>query len=210
MTKVEAIIKVMNDYNGIATLQLIYNEIEKYYPNVKNSKDWTAGIRGVLYRELGKKFKRIDTSTYALIEYDDLNLLPFDCRIGVTEKEILTSVRLQQNKYRNNLLKVLKMCPFTGITDKRLLVASHIKPWCLSTSEEKMDIYNGFILSPLYDRLFDSGLITFTNEKKVIYSSSLSKETMKIIKYKDEYCENLPIEGREEYLYFHNTKIFRK
>jgi predicted restriction endonuclease len=145
-----------------------------------------------------------------LIEYNEFDLLPIDCRIGVTEKEIITKVRIQQSKYRNNLLKVLKKCPFTGITDKRLLLASHIKPWSLSTSEEKLDIYNGFILSPLYDKLFDSGLITFTNEKKIIYSSSLSKETMEIIKYKNDYCESLPVEGREEYLYFHNTKIFRK
>jgi hypothetical protein len=63
MTKVEAIIKIMNNYNGIATLQLIYNEIEEYYPNVKKSKDWTAGIRGVLYRELGKNLRRL---TYQL------------------------------------------------------------------------------------------------------------------------------------------------
>ena len=70
MTKVEAIERVMLDYGGIATLNVIYSEIEKYYPNAKASKEWEAGIRGVLYRDLGKRFKKIDTSVYALVNYD--------------------------------------------------------------------------------------------------------------------------------------------
>lgn len=52
MTKVEAIIKIMEDNGGVATLSQIYNKISTYYPNARASKEWTAGIRGVLYREL--------------------------------------------------------------------------------------------------------------------------------------------------------------
>jgi hypothetical protein len=52
MTKVEAIKKVLEDHNGIATWEIIYSEIEKYYPAAKTSVEWEAGIRGVLYREL--------------------------------------------------------------------------------------------------------------------------------------------------------------
>ncbi len=208
MTKVDAIERLMIDYNGVITLELIYNEIEKYYPNAKQSKDWQAGLRGVLYRELGKRFKRVDVSTYSLISYDEINLLPEDCRDRVTEKEIMAKVRVQQGKFRSNLLKSLRECPFTGITDERLLIASHIKPWCICTSQEKMDIHNGFILSPLYDKLFDYGLITFTKQKKILYSSTISPDTLSLIKYPMEYCERLPIAGREIYLEFHNNKIF--
>lgn len=213
MTKVEAIERVMLDYGGIATLNVIYSEIEKYYPNAKASKEWKAGIRGVLYRDLGKRFKKIDTSVYALVNYDLDNLIPNatdDKKIATTEKEVIAQVRLYQSKYREQLLKHLKQCPFTGITDKRLLVASHIKPWCLSSSEEKLDIYNGFILSPLYDRLFDQGLITFTSDKHIIYSSTLSAKTLAIIRIDNDYCENLPAAHREKYLQFHNEKIFIK
>lgn len=49
MTKVEAIAKVMEDNGGTASLEIIYDNICKYYPNAKDSKDWEAGIRGVLY-----------------------------------------------------------------------------------------------------------------------------------------------------------------
>ena len=37
MTKVEAIKKLLEDNGGIATWEIIYNEIEKYYPKAKVS-----------------------------------------------------------------------------------------------------------------------------------------------------------------------------
>ena len=36
MTKVEAIKKVMEDNGGTASLDVIYNNVCKYYPNAKN------------------------------------------------------------------------------------------------------------------------------------------------------------------------------
>lgn len=208
LTKVEAIKAIMLEYNGVATLQIIYNEIEKYYPSAKQSKEWEAGLRGVLYRDLGKTFKKIDDATYSLIDFQVTNLLPRNERIGVTEKEVFTKIRTLQYKYRQNLLKNLKYCPITMVSDKRLLVASHIKPWCFSNDKEKMDIYNGFVLTPLYDKLFDRGLITFTANKELYISSTLSIETVNKLKIKEGKYENLPVLGREEYLKFHNEKIF--
>jgi len=71
MTKVEAIQQVMEDNHGTASLEIIYENIEKYYPAAKISNDWTAGIRGVLYREIRnkKRFKKIGLSIYALADY---------------------------------------------------------------------------------------------------------------------------------------------
>lgn len=73
MTKVEAITKVMEDNNGTATLSDIYRNIEKYYPTAKDSKNWEAGLRGVLYREIRNKhrFKKIGLSIYALLDYKE-------------------------------------------------------------------------------------------------------------------------------------------
>lgn len=63
MTKVEAIAKVMEDNGGTASLDIIYRNICKYYPDAKSSKEWEAGIRGVLYREIrnNRRFKKIDS-----------------------------------------------------------------------------------------------------------------------------------------------------
>ncbi|HEY9551508.1 MAG TPA: hypothetical protein VIQ97_04410 [Prevotella sp.] len=71
MTKVEAIAKVMEDNGGTASLETIYNHICKYYPTAKQSANWAAGIRGVLYREINnnRRFKKIGLSIYALMDY---------------------------------------------------------------------------------------------------------------------------------------------
>ena len=71
MTKVEAIEHVLQDNGGAASWSYIYDNIVRYYPAAKVSKEWEAGIRGVLYRDLNKRFKRVGLSLYALIDYKE-------------------------------------------------------------------------------------------------------------------------------------------
>jgi len=73
LTKVEAIKKVLEEFNGAATWEQIYDNIEKYYPAAKASIAWKEGIRGVLYREIskGRNFKRIGLGIYALKDYKE-------------------------------------------------------------------------------------------------------------------------------------------
>jgi len=212
MTKIEAMIQLMKDYNGIVTWSIIYNEIEKYYPNAKKSAEWESGLRGVLYRDIkdNNRIMKIDTGTFSLTNYDIRNLIPDNNTDLITDREVFLKIRIAQNKFRDSLLKELKICPITQISDKRILVASHIKPWCLSTSKEKLDINNGFILSPLYDKLFDIGLITFTNDKYLLLSKSLDKRTIINLNLSEKKYELLPVKNREEYLEFHRNKIFIK
>src|SRR5437870_2321219 len=68
MTKVEAIVRVMEQNGGAATLQEIYQKAGRYYKGVKASHEWQAGLRGVLYREIrnGTTFMKIDGATYVL------------------------------------------------------------------------------------------------------------------------------------------------
>ena len=76
MTKVEAIRKLMEDNGGTATWDIIYDNIEKYYPAAKEMKEWQAGIRGVLYREIknNRNFKKIGLGIFALREYEEEKL----------------------------------------------------------------------------------------------------------------------------------------
>ena len=71
MTKIEAIVKLMEDNGGAASLKYIYENITKYYPTAKQSAEWEAGLRGVLYREIKKQhlFKKVGLSIYALADY---------------------------------------------------------------------------------------------------------------------------------------------
>ena len=68
MTKVEAIKKVMEQNGGRANWAEIYQKVGRYYKGAKASKEWQAGIRGVLYREIrnGRTFIKISDATFAL------------------------------------------------------------------------------------------------------------------------------------------------
>ena len=102
-------------------------------------------------------------------------------------------------------------CPITLISDDRLLIASHIKPWVLSDDFEKTDPKNGFMLTPTFDRLFDRGFLSFTNDKRTILSPFLSNMTYSKLGISDnKIITKLPTEGREEYLEFHRKNILKK
>jgi len=213
MTKVEAIKKLLEDNGGIATWEIIYNEIEKYYPKAKVSREWQAGIRGVLYREIKNKksFKKIDEGTFAILNYDERNLVLPDTitKDKETTKEIITKVRVGQAQFRKKLILSLKKCPITKIDDSRILNASHIKPWVMSDNQERLDAKNGFLFSPTFDKLFDRGFITFSNNKEIIISSTLAQKNIDRLNiHSGQQFEDLPVIGREEYLEYHRNKIF--
>lgn len=127
------------------------------------------------------------------------------------EDKSLRLARDGQGKYRELLLEQCRFCPFTMIADERLLIASHIKPWAASSRTEKIDPYNGYILSPMFDKLFDRGFITFTSNRHVILSEFLSSDTWKRIGIKNnDFIMQLPMdEKRIEYLKFHHQSVFK-
>ena len=91
-----------------------------------------------------------------------------------TERNYLRSARVGQGEFREKLItKFRSKCPVTGITEKRLLVASHIKPWKVCNNYERLDLHNGILLSALADKLFDQGLVTFQDNGDVVISPSL-------------------------------------
>lgn len=97
------------------------------------------------------------------------------------------------------------------ISDERLLIASHIKPWASSNDYEKTDPYNGYMLSPLYDKLFDRGFITFKENRHVILSEFISPYTWKQIGLQNEtFIKALPMDDKRiEYLKFHHQAVFK-
>lgn len=128
-----------------------------------------------------------------------------------TEKIILSKARVGQGEYRKKLLELCPFCPITLVSDDRLLIASHIKPWVASNDFEKTDPKNGFMLTPTFDFLFDRGFLSFTNDKKTILSPFLSNMTYSKIGISDsKLIPHLPIEGRENYLEYHRTTILKK
>lgn len=123
----------------------------------------------------------------------------------------LSRARQGQGLYREKLLEECPFCPITMINDERLLIASHIKPWAVSNDKEKIDHKNGFILSPLYDKLFDRGFMTFTKDRKIKLSNWISPANKNRLGIKDgQFIQFLPLdEERQTYMDFHRESVFK-
>ena len=98
--------------------------------------------------------------------------------IGATQRNQLVIARKGQGIFRTNVRLVEKSCRVTGLAESRHLVASHIKPWRDSSDHEKLDGYNGLLLSPHIDHLFDKGFISFTDRGVLLTSEHLHDEVM--------------------------------
>lgn len=92
------------------------------------------------------------------------------------EKDALVKVRVNQGYFRDKLLKKYNKCCLCNVKEKKLLIASHIKPWAVSGENEKLDVNNGFLLCPNHDALFDKGFITFDADGKIMISKMLSEQ----------------------------------
>jgi len=127
------------------------------------------------------------------------------------KKNTLKKAREGQGKYRQLILEEFPAgCVFTKITDERLLIASHIKPWIDSNDEEKIDRHNGLLLSPTFDRLFDQGFITFQNDGVVNTSPYISPLNWRKIGLQDNKKFELERnEKREKFLEYHRRNIFK-
>lgn len=129
----------------------------------------------------------------------------------LTQQKVCGRDASAQAKYREKLLSECPYCPITNISDERLLIASHIKPCAVSEENEAFDPKNGFILSPLYDRLFDQGFISFDEKKCMMVSNWISPANQKRCQIKSGvFIQMLPLdEKREFYLQYHRQFVFK-
>ena len=123
----------------------------------------------------------------------------------------IRKARQGQGIYRDKLLSECPFCPITMINDERLLIASHIKPWAVAADSERIDPKNGFMLSPLYDKLFDRGLMTFTEDRRIVLSNWISPKNKERLGIKDgQFIQLLPLdEARQAYMRFHRSSVFK-
>ncbi|GEM_PF-548761 len=95
------------------------------------------------------------------------------------QKQAIVNARIGQGQFRKDVLELWdNTCPVTNITIPELLIASHIVSWALSDDQEKVDGYNGLPLSPNADKLFDKGLISFSDNGEILISPSLPIKTL--------------------------------
>jgi putative restriction endonuclease len=97
-----------------------------------------------------------------------------------TEAERLVVQRVGQGLFRSALLDYWQgKCGITGLDVPALLRASHIRPWArCETDEQRLDVFNGLLLAPQLDALFDAGLMTVDEKGTVLISSSMSVQRL--------------------------------
>lgn len=128
-----------------------------------------------------------------------------------TEAERLAVQRVGQGLFRDALLQYWRgRCCMTGLAVPELLRASHIKPWAAcSSDEERLDVFNGLLLAPHLDALFDQGWITVTADGQVIVAEALDGDARQAL--------SLPVvmtvadlrDAHRVYLEYHRGRVFK-
>lgn len=159
-----------------------------------------------------------------LLDYQFRSIVHPKLSVSSTEIEVIekekkiakkTPSREGAQKYRKKVIEHMPQCPFTKITDERLLIASHIKPYrtCINEDNvgEAIDYLNGLALSPTYDKLFDQGYITFTDNGELICGTQLTAYTWERLRINPNAKNVLRIypEKREKYLDYHRNYVFQ-
>ncbi|HEU0233629.1 MAG TPA: HNH endonuclease signature motif containing protein [Gallionella sp.] len=146
------------------------------------------------------------------IDEADEQLVPEDYT-GET-KRVVTEQRIKQTFFRRAVLSSYRgRCCMSGLSEPRLLVASHIVPWSKDKAN-RLNPRNGLCLSAIHDRAFDKGLITLTDDFKIVVSEELKRK-------KEPFVIEvlLPLDGRVielperfmpsvEFLSRHRTDLF--
>jgi putative restriction endonuclease len=135
----------------------------------------------------------------------DIDTIFADQNLDETERRNLIKSRIGQGIFRQRLLAHWKQCAVTGFGDTGLLVASHIKPWHLSNNSERLNGFNGLLLTPNLDKAFDAGLITFGSDGHIKLSPRL-KNFNKLGITTDMKVELSP--DHEAFMIFHRANVF--
>ncbi|WP_143485014.1 HNH endonuclease, partial [Pseudomonas aeruginosa] len=93
-----------------------------------------------------------------------------------TERDALIKARVGQSGYRDDLLAYWGGCAVTDCSVPELLRASHIKPWRAASPAERLDSFNGLLLTPNLDLAFYQSLISFRYHGQLLIVADLDPD----------------------------------
>jgi putative restriction endonuclease len=128
-----------------------------------------------------------------------------------TETERLVVQRIGQNLFRNSLLDFWQgRCCVIGLAVPELLRASHIRPWAMcETDEQRLDVFNGLLLSPNLDALFDGGWVSFDDGGNILVAEDLADDSLELLGLTKNYRLNGLKPRHLFYLDYHRKHVFR-
>jgi hypothetical protein len=99
-----------------------------------------------------------------------------------TEREALIKARVGQGNFRTDVIALWGSCAVTGCALSKILIASHLVPWAAcATNQERLDPFNGLLLTPNIDRLVDRCLIAFNDDGSILLSKELTAQEWAIL-----------------------------
>ncbi len=117
--------------------------------------------------------QQLDKNSAPELDSENDAFLPDDFT-GET-RQVLTTQRIKQHFFRRAVLSSYRgRCCMSGLSDARLLIASHIVPWS-SDKTNRLNPSNGLCLSAIHDRAFDKGLMTLSDDLKIVISEVLKR-----------------------------------
>lgn len=128
-----------------------------------------------------------------------------------TEAERLVVQRVGQGLFRSALLDFWQgRCCVTGLDVPELLRASHIRPWAKCESDEqRLDVFNGLLLAPHLDALFDAGFMTVQDDGAVTLAATLDANQRKQIGLTGHLVVHSLRAEHTKYLGFHRHAVWR-
>lgn len=97
-------------------------------------------------------------------------------------RRVFTEQRIKQHFFRRAVLSSYRnRCCMSGLSEPRLLIASHIAPWS-KDKENRLNPSNGLCLSAIHDRAFDKGLLTLTDDFRIVLAEDLRMRDESFVK----------------------------
>lgn len=128
-----------------------------------------------------------------------------------TEVERWVVQRVGQDLFRDGLLDYWEgRCAVLDLAVPVLLRASHIKPWAdCDLDAERLDVFNGLLLSAHLDAAFDGGYITVADDCTIVVSSALDGAARALLRLDQPLKVRSLVKGHKHYLAWHRSKRFK-
>ena len=147
----------------------------------------TSKLDKIIYDEFSENIEELSFVAQSLLAQmknsSVENLLPelqLDHIPSGIDKEQQTKVRIGQYFFRMSVLMSYgNACCITGLKNRELLVASHIKPWSVSdVKTERTNPSNGLCMNAMHDKAFDRGFITIDKNYRIVNSRFIKDVAM--------------------------------
>lgn len=181
---------------------------------VAAAEPWSVRLDGVFgYQTLHRLLERVAAMSRVVAGAGLRDFEEKSRRLPSTTEAVRLAVqRVGQDIFRSSLLEYWAgRCAVSGLDVPELLRASHIKPWADCASDaERLDVFNGLLLAPHLDALFDGGWVTFLDSGLIQISDELDLNSRTRLCISGSEVISGLTERHQAYLAWHRQHCFRK